>query len=69
MTEERQAEILDFGWEVMKYMKAPNVALWLAEDGWRGGTTIEASLHDGTQAQLVLKNWEDLVLHHTVNPN
>ena len=72
MTEARQAEVLDFGWEVMKYMSSPTIALWLADDGWDGGVTIQATRDPDDPPKTVrvaLKNWDTLVIHASQNPN
>ena len=69
MTETRQAEVLDFGWEVMKYMKAPTIALWLADDGWDGGVTMLAERVDGKNVAVSLKAWPNLYIQPDNNPN
>lgn len=72
MTEARQTEVLDFGWEVMKYMRAETIGLWLADDGWQGGVTLMATRDPDDPPKTVrvsLKNWDTLVIHSVLNPN
>lgn len=67
---ERQEEILDLGWELMKYAHSPSMFLWLAEDGWQGGHQLTAVPHGPGQVQVKIKPWETLVLIDGVpNPN
>lgn len=71
MTEERKIEVLDFGWEVMKYQGAPTIALWLAEDDWEG-VTISATRPKGVEAPNVLVKlnvWDRLFILAEHNPN
>lgn len=58
----RQAEILDFGWEVMKSQGHPHIFLWLAADGWEGGHEIRAYPHGPGSIAVRIKPWEALVL-------
>ena len=72
MSDARQAEVLDLGWEIMKHMRAPGIALWLAEDGWDGGCTITATRHpdDGPkEVRVSLKVWPELVMHPDTRTN
>lgn len=65
---ERQAWILDFGWEIMKANTMPHIFLWLAEDGWQGGHEIRAEPYDG-QVAVRIKPWETLILPPNTTTN
>lgn len=70
----RQREILAFGWEVMKWQikhvgGGPQLYLWLAEDGWRGGSEIAAEPFDDKQVAIRCTPWETLILPPMSNAN
>lgn len=72
----RQREILDFGWQLAQayYPQAPGLVppaiyLWLAEDGWLGGSTVMIERHDAATMAVTVKTWEALHLASPFNPN
>ena len=69
MTEERQDAVLNFGFEVMKYMGAPSIALWLEADGWAGGTILVAERVGPEHVKVRLKPFETMFIMHDQNPN
>jgi hypothetical protein len=72
MTKTRQVEVLDFGFSLMKHVGAPTLALWLAEDGWEGGSTIVARRFspEDPEVEVTLKHWETLLfLSPYLSPN
>lgn len=58
----REREILRVAWGVMKHVGRPRVYLWLAEDGWEGGTEIYAEPYTDNQIAIRARPWERLLL-------
>lgn len=72
----REREILDFGWQLAQayYPQAPGLVppaiyIWLAEDGWLGGSTVMIERHDASTMAVTVKTWEALMLAAPWNPN
>ena len=69
METERRTQVIDFGFEIMKHMNAPVIALWLAEDGWDGGVVLTTKRLDPHQVEVALFEWPQLTISSSLNPN
>lgn len=58
----RQEHAIDVGWEIMKIVRAPHIFLWLAEDGWEGGSELMARRESPGNVAVSLLPHERLIL-------